>query len=337
MRNRIIFAILLPFLLWALLALVFLAPLPVWLTLPGAAIGLVSILRGSWRSNFGARWLLAAAAVAVTMGVYYFAQKPRAERDWIPEQDRLARIDLSDDIARITNFRSAKPGDGGTSGVEWEEAVFRLDELERVDFVQSILSPNGAIAHGFLSFGFSDGRYLAVSVEARRGRGQTYSALRGLFRNYELFYLFGEETDLIGRRAAVAGDSVYLYPVRASPERVENLFRSIAKKANRLADQPEFYHTINNNCVTTLLNHANERSETPIGYDWRILFPGFADSLLLDLGLLDFDGSLAEARQRFLINDRSLPLTEPRKWSAQIRQAPPQGGGAGAKFKKRME
>ena len=37
-------------------------------------------------------------------------------------------------------------------------------------------------AHTFLSFGFEDGRRLAISVEVRRERGESFSPLRGLLR-----------------------------------------------------------------------------------------------------------------------------------------------------------
>jgi len=38
------------------------------------------------------------------------------------------------------------------------------------------------IAHTILSREFDDGRHLAVSIETRRERGETYSALAGFFR-----------------------------------------------------------------------------------------------------------------------------------------------------------
>ena len=57
-------------------------------------------------------------------------------------------------------------------------------------------------AHAFVSFGFDDGGYVAISVEARREAGETYSPARGLMKQFEIMYVVGDERDLIGLRVA---------------------------------------------------------------------------------------------------------------------------------------
>lgn len=43
------------------------------------------------------------------------------------------------------------------------------------------------VAHTIMSWEFADGQHLAISIETRRERGEEYSALRGFFREYELY------------------------------------------------------------------------------------------------------------------------------------------------------
>ena len=54
-----------------------------------------------------------------------------------------------------------------------------------------------AIAHIFLSFGFAGKDFLAISIETRRERHETYSTVAGFFKQYELFYVVADERDLI--------------------------------------------------------------------------------------------------------------------------------------------
>lgn len=48
-----------------------------------------------------------------------------------------------------------------------------------------------------VSFGFQDKEYLAVSIETRKEKGERYSTFAGFFRQYELYYVFADERDVI--------------------------------------------------------------------------------------------------------------------------------------------
>ena len=56
------------------------------------------------------------------------------------------------------------------------------------------------LAHTIVSWEFDDGRHLAVSIETRKERGEVYSALRGFFRQYELYYVVADERDVVRLR-----------------------------------------------------------------------------------------------------------------------------------------
>ena len=56
-----------------------------------------------------------------------------------------------------------------------------------------------AIAHIMVSFGFAGKDYLAVSIETRKEKGESYSTLAGFFRQYELYYVVADERDVVRR------------------------------------------------------------------------------------------------------------------------------------------
>jgi hypothetical protein len=319
-KRTFLFTALLPFLVWSFLALAFLPGVATWLAMLLACTWGTVALVGLYGSRYSSRWLAISAAGVSLILLVHFTRFPNHAREWASDQDRTVQISFLDDEVRIAGLRNTTfEESGAVRSREWYSDSFRVNEVERVDFVHEMLSSNGLVAHGFLSFEFSDGRHLAVSIEARRRNGQTYSPVRGLFRNYELVYIMGPETDLIGMRANIRNNPVFVYPIRTSREQAQRLFQSILTRADQLARQPEFYNTITNNCVTSILLHVNQVAETPLRYDLRILVPGLADGLVHELGLLDFDGPRHEARPRFQINDRSKPFTEPHEWSKQLR------------------
>ncbi|REM09644.1 DUF4105 domain-containing protein, partial [Mycobacterium tuberculosis] len=67
-----------------------------------------------------------------------------------------------------------------------------------------------AIAHTLISFGFDDGRYLVFSLEIRKERGESFSALGGFFRKFEMTLVASEETDIVRTRTNARGEDVYL-------------------------------------------------------------------------------------------------------------------------------
>lgn len=304
LRNQrwVLFVALLPLLIWSCLTLAYFRGLPAWLAFSLACCWGGAVLAGNWRSRFHRSWLIGTLAGILLIGAIHFVRSPLAARDWIAVQERSVRVHFDRDTARVENLRDAVyRADESMKSITWFADSFPIDEAVRVDFVHEILSQNGVIAHGFLTFTFSDDRRLAVSVEARRKKNEFYGPVRGLFRNYELIYVLGTEPDLIGVRAHVRKNPVYRYPIRATPEQVQKLLRSILIRADALGRQPEYYNTLTNNCVTNILLHLNELTDKPLRYDTRILFPGFADGLLHELALIDFDGTLEEARTRFRV------------------------------------
>lgn len=247
--------------------------------------------------------------------------RPSNNRDWSIGQDSLVEASFAGDSVIIRNLRNFDYDSSGEPAiVRYEDRVYDLSRLQTVWFVLAPFEPeNRGPAHSFLSFGFADSQYVAISVEARREKSEAYSIMKGLLKRYELLYVVGDERDLIRLRVARA-DDVYLYPIKTTPAKARALFVRMLGQANSLREQPEFYNTLTNNCTTNILEHANSISSVKIPYGREVLLPGYADELAAELGLLDTNLPIAEARRRFHINERAQRAFADSAFSTRIRQ-----------------
>lgn len=233
--------------------------------------------------------------------------RPSHDRRWSAEQARLATADIRGARVAITDVRNFTWPADGPPAEKWETRTYDLDALETAWYVVAPFDTDWrGPAHAFVSFGFADSQYVAISIEARREAGEEYSMLRGVLKGYELIYVIGDERDLIGGRVSRQQDDVFVYPVRATPEAVRALFLDMLGEANAIAAQPRFYGTLRSNCTTLLLTHVNRLLERPIGWGPRILLPGYSDALALRHGLVDTELSIEEARARYRINDAAV-------------------------------
>ena len=231
---------------------------------------------------------------------------PSHDRRWAADQAVLPTAESADSLVTLHGVRNFRWTSDSTFAAAWEDRRYDLDQVATawyvvVPFARAWRGP----AHAFVSFGFADGRYLAISIEARREHGEEYGLLKGLLRQFELLYVIGDERDLIGRRAMYDGTDVYLYPVRASRAAVRSVLQAMLERANAIHDRPEFYNTITNNCTSNLVRHVNQLVPGRIPSSWRTLLPGYSDEVVHRLGLIDSTGSIAEVRARYRINDRA--------------------------------
>jgi len=264
--------------------------------------------------------VLAVVTLALAALIGWRRIEPSNERDWVAEQAVLPTATLEGDRVRIRGFRNWDWRGEGEPQPRWEERTYDLAGIESVWYVLTPFGRNWrGPAHSFLSFGFADSQYVAISVEARREVGETYSILRGLLKRFEVMYVIGDERDLLGLRVLRNADDVYVYPIRAAPDAVRRLFVEMLERANRLAAAPEFYGSLRNNCTTNILRHVNRVAPEPIGFGPQVLLPGYSDALAHRLGLIDTELPLEAARERFRANDRARSYADSASFSAAIR------------------
>lgn len=249
-----------------------------------------------------------------------FGPRPSLDREWKKGEERLAWADFEGRRVRVHNVRNARYRSLDDFDVAWEERTYDLDRLRTAWFVVEPFSDFRGPAHTLMSFGFEGGDYLAVSVELRKEEGETFSPVRGLLRQYELMYVVGDERDLIQLRTNHRHDQVYLYPVRAPRERIEQMFVSMLRRATRLREEPEFYNTLTSSCTTNIVSHVNELVPGRVPLSYKVLLPAYSDELAYDLGLIDTGLPFAEAKRRFNINDEALRYAGRDDFSRGIRE-----------------
>ncbi len=217
---------------------------------------------------------------------------------WRPEQAVLPEVTFDGAQIHIKHIRDFTFHSATEFTPGYREQSFNLADVERawyivVPFTRDWRGP----AHTFLSFGFRDGQYLAISVEARRAAGESFSLVKGMLRQFDVMYVLGTERDLIGLRAVTWRDPVYMYPIRATHEHTRVVLETMLRRAARLAARPEFYHSFRNNCTTNILRAVNQIAVPPIRFGPRILLPGYSDTIAYERGLIDTELSLDAARE----------------------------------------
>ncbi|MDP7288327.1 MAG: DUF4105 domain-containing protein [Phycisphaerae bacterium] len=161
--------------------------------------------------------------------LYWWANlTPSHDRQWSQLTAVLPRVQIEGDTAAVQGIRNFEYETPDQFTLGYYDKTFDLSKIQTLDLIISYWGDGKHTAHSMLSFGFSDGKYLCVSVEARAEHGEEYSGVAGLFRKYELIYVLGDEMDLIGSRTGVRREQVYLYPTNTPPADVRKLFEKIA-------------------------------------------------------------------------------------------------------------
>ncbi len=244
----------------------------------------------------------------------------RADRDWNVDQAVLPEISRSGDLITIKNIRNFAYETATSFTPAYYDATYNINELQTVDFIVEPFAGVQGAAHTFVTFGFKDGRHIAISVEIRKEKGEHFSPWKGLWRNYELMYVIADERDVIKLRSNYRHDQVYLYPIKTTPEKARALFESMLARAQKTAAEPEFYHTLLSNCTTNIADHVNEISPARIPWSLTEILPANADKTIYDLGLINTDLPFEQARQKFNINARAAEYADAPDFSQRIRQ-----------------
>ena len=228
---------------------------------------------------------------------------PSNDRDWTPEQAVLTTVDFHGDRATVHNIRDCQWRREDDFTLARYNRTFDLKQLKTVDFIVVPFSDIPGVGHTMLSFGFADGDYLAVSVEIRKEHGEEFNPIAGLFRQYELIYVVAAERDVIQKRVNCDLSDVYVYRSTATPEQARLLFDDVMQRVDGLANKPEFYDTLTNNCTTNIRRHINHLKSGLVPYDYHVLLPGYSDELAYNLDLIEHHGSYAQTRQRARVNE----------------------------------
>lgn len=300
-------------LVWACAALYFSSPSP----LVAALFGIV-LVPMIWTSR---RWLtLSIGVVAVLLvGFWWWQLAPTNDAPWQADVAKLPSVEFDADEDRFTvrNIRDFIYTSEFVYTARYRDEQYALSQLRTVDLFL-IYWGSPWIAHTIVSFGFDDGRQLAVSIETRKRVGQEYSAIRGFFRQFTLTYVVATERDVIKLRTDYRNEDVYLYRLKASPQFARDAFRQYAAHINRLYAKPEWYNALTENCTTSIRNDIYTYLPNK-AFDWRMLLNGRVDELMYERGTLDRSLPFAELKARSYINPAAHALPADGDYSLGVR------------------
>jgi len=290
-----------------------------WAYLVGVLILLTLWARGRRWAAVGA--LLLAALVTLWWGLL----QPSNERNWQPDVSREPWAEVNGDLVTIHNVRNFdyRPEDKtGESNPRWETRTVRLSQITGLDAFLNFWGVSW-MAHPILSFQFKDAPPVAFSIETRKEKGEAYSALGGLYRQYELVYIVGDERDLVRVRTNYrTGEDVYLYRTTLPLEDVRERFLEYIRSMNELHVHPRWYNAITANCTTSIRSQRSIAARSP--WDLRILLNGRIDEMFYERGMLVADGlTFPELRRHALINAAAKAADQDPEFSHRIRSGIP--------------
>jgi hypothetical protein len=300
--------------IWTACAVLYTAPVPNWLNWIFAigVVALVVVTVRDWRKLFSSqevtrgvclRPILTFSFQLLFLFHYLYFVVPDPNQDWASEHSRKSMVTVDGNKVSITNVRNFR-WDSATEYTEgFYDRDFNLDELESMYYIVATINGIEAVGHVFLSFGFSNGEAVSISVEGRRKRGIPYDFFASMFRQYQLIFAFGDERDVLGLRGAIWQKPVYFYPARATPEAMRTIFLDMLKRGDSLYEKPEFYHLLVNNCMTNIVDSLRRMGGVPVPHYLAVLLTGFSDRVAYRLGFIDTELSFEETRRVFRVDD----------------------------------
>jgi hypothetical protein len=318
--------------IWACAALYFDFPVPA-LRLPAALCYGGVVVAALWLTAAARKKAIVWAGTIVPVMGWWFSLAPSNAKPWLPDVAELPWVERQGDIVSIHNVRNAEYRAEFDYVPHWETRTVDLAQIHGVDlFVIHFGSP--LIAHAILSFQFrgdaGDGAgkdtFLAFSIEARKTVGQSYSPVRGFFRQFQLMYLVADERDVVRLRTNFrVGEDVRLYHTLTKPDDARRLFLQYLTWMEEIREHPRWYNALTENCTSSITSYLVNNGVGRLSrWDWRIVLNGAADRMLYESGDLATGGLSFEAlSQQALINDAAKKLGDDPNFSQAIRRGHP--------------
>jgi len=317
------------------LALVFLCLVTIWaaaalyidlpathLSLPAAILYLAVVIAILFFFKF--RWISLGIGFVLFAGValWWSSIQPSNNRDWQPEVAETAWTEKDGDKITIHNLRNFDYEPGLVAKPRWEPKIVDLSQLRGVDLYINFWGST-LICHPIVSFQFGPNDHVAISVETRMVKGQSYSTLRGFFKQFALTYIVADERDVIRVRTNYRHEQLYLYRTSVKPDRARRLFLNYLQSVNAIHVRPQFYNALADNCTTNVRMHTAATTTKPAPWDWRMLLNGTVDQLVYENGGFASHLPFTELKQMSLIDAKAQAADQAPDFSALIRAGLP--------------
>ena len=246
------------------------------------------------------KWaLIILVLFALISALLYVFIQPKQMSNWVPEHSLLPTIVMDKNKVLVKNIRDFNWKSNNAEQQTKEQHInmqFELKDIVTLKAVVSHFSAISEIAHVFIIFGLEDGREIGVSIEARREEGESFSIQGGLLAQFEIIYILATPEDLLGIRK-LNKESIHVYPIKATPQKIQALFTLIAKQVNELSKSPSMYHLFFKNCTNQLVKEVSVLTDEQYPWFFQTLAPGKTGEILFDLGLIDLPEKSFEAIQ----------------------------------------
>jgi hypothetical protein len=306
--------------LWGTLAIWFrLAPESPWREILAGGLlllalnAIVCLALRRWRSI-----VLFGICFAAVFG-WWESLRPSNDRLWADDVAQTASATVEGDRLIVRNVRDFLWRTDTDFDARWETRGYNLNDLTGVDLIMSYWTGE-TIAHAIVSFAFTDGQHLAFSIEIRKEKAESYSALAGFFRAYELSFIAADERDVLGVRTNVRGEDVRIYRLRLKPGQSRALLLEYVDQVNSLVETPRFYNSLTANCTTQIIRMARALG-SGVPFDYRVLLAGYFPDYVYDRGAMDTRLSFASLRERSHIRGKAANTDS--DFSSKIREGVP--------------
>jgi len=267
------------------------------------------------------RALLVSLALFAGVTAWWLSIPPRQDRDWLPDVARVPRTIRNGDVLTIENIRNFTYRTETDYDEIWETRTYDLSKLKGVDLFLVTWGAPG-IAHTIASWEFEDQPPLAISIETRKQKGEAYSAIKGFFRQFELYYVVADERDVIGVRASHRGERPSLYRIDMYPENAKKLLLRYLDEVDDLAAKPRWYNALTHTCTTEIRwNLQAIGLKNPL--DWRIFANAHLPELMYERKTIDTSLPLAELVRISDVTEKAKQADGAPDFSKRIREGLP--------------
>lgn len=263
------------------------------------------------------RWSIVWLILFASILVYWQTIQPTHDHIWRADMQKMPYAIINGDDIEIHNYRDFEYRSLTDFTPHYESRKIQLSHIVSIDFYLSYWM-TGPVAHTFVSFNFENAEPVTISIEARYEDGEDFDPLASLFKEFELIYIVGSERDIVRVRTNYREEDVYRYSLNVSKEHVQQLFLVYMQRINELANKPEFYHLLSNNCTINIARYAN-RVGRKGGFDIRLLLNGYSDRYLYDNGYIDTNESFDVIRQQANITQKARSIKDPSDFYEAIR------------------
>ncbi len=265
--------------------------------------------------------LLALLVLGIVAALVVVLRTPSTDRVWKEYLSVPTEVSFSPDewSVTLTHIRDWTYSKEGPLTKDYVDETYEILTLTKMWFIVEPFPSQPKFGHTFLVFEFENAPPVAFSVEAMIEEGESYSAIKGLFNEYELAYTWGTERDFLTRRAVMLEHELYRYELNVSPLLAQDVFRSFLKGTQGLTEKPVFYNTITHNCTNELAHLIEAHGLGELPWDWSRLLTGTADAYLFKLGYIQGE-SFEQAKTQALVTERVRELNDSPDFSNLLRK-----------------